>query len=281
MKFPSSFTCLGVRSRVGPRARRRSVIALVAIVRECLCLRWCGASRQAAPGRGSWWSGRRCAPTALRCSALWPRRTTRFVRCAHCARTSCGESVYEARLRADPVLALQAAPGQARPFARHKRSTGPFVPCHLLAAPQIAPAGYRLPRRPPGVALQREPPPLPQRRRPGRWQRACGAPRSTGLVAGARSAPRNLTCRTLSERSERSERSELCDGPQGRAPQGSRCAAPTAPPEALPPARARLCSAIVGREGIRLFGDRSQASDCTALRLMRRGSGSIATSWGH
>ncbi len=78
--------------------------------------------------------------------------------------------------------------------------------------------------------------------RPGRWQRACGAPRSTGLVARARGAPRQLTCRTLSERSE------LCDGPQGRAPQGSRCAAPTAPPKRCRPPGRDFAELICGRE---------------------------------
>jgi hypothetical protein len=137
---------------------------------------------------------------------LGSRRTTRCVRCAHCARTGAASRFTKRAVRADPSRAL-------------------------LAAPQIAPAGYRLPRSPPVLVFATPTIAVSAKARPGRRQRACGAPRSTGFVARARSAPRDLTCRTLSERRERSERSELCDGPQGRAPQGSRCAAPTAPPK--------------------------------------------------
>ena len=53
-------------------------------------------------------------------------------------------------------------------------------------------------------------------------------PARPGLVARARSAHQQLTCRRLFERSERSERSEFGDGPRDRAAQGSRRAAPTA-----------------------------------------------------
>ena len=64
-------------------------------------------------------------------------------------------------------------------------------------------------------------------------------------MARARSAPRRLTRRTLSERSERSERSEFCDGPQAehRRAVGAQHRPPA---EALPPVRARLCRADVG-----------------------------------
>jgi hypothetical protein len=127
----------------------------------------------------------------------------------------------------------------------------------LLVAPQIAPTGCR--------------PPLKQRCRysverhdvsakawPGRLRSACEAPSRRartgtvlrtvpvwraagppgparparpGLVARARSALRQLTCRRLFERSERSERSELGDGPRDRAAPGSRSEAKTAEPK--------------------------------------------------
>jgi hypothetical protein len=66
-------------------------------------------------------------------------------------------------------------------------------------------------------------------------------PARPGLVARARSAPRDLTCRILFERSERSERSELCD----RATRPSIAGNPRtarASNEVLPAARPRLCS---------------------------------------
>jgi hypothetical protein len=50
----------------------------------------------------------------------------------------------------------------------------------------------------------------------------------------------------LSERSERSERSELCDGPEGRAPQGTRSAAKGQPSEPRPGAARRLARADAG-----------------------------------
>jgi hypothetical protein len=66
---------------------------------------------------------------------------------------------------------------------------------------------------------------------PGRLRSACEAPSSAGLVARARSALRQLTCRRLFEGSERSERSELGDGPRDRAAQGSRSEAQAAEPK--------------------------------------------------
>jgi hypothetical protein len=56
-------------------------------------------------------------------------------------------------------------------------------------------------------------------------------PARPGLVARARSAHRQLTCRRLFEGSERSERSELGDGPRDRAAQGSRSEAQAAKPK--------------------------------------------------
>ena len=145
----------------------------------------------------------------LRCGArpgVAPHNSLRSLRSLRSDR--CGESVHEARCARRPQA---CAP--RRPTNR---------PCRVPPAAKATWCWFSNATPPAGFAAKA---------RPGRRQRACGAPRSTGLVARARSAPRELTCRTLSERSERSERSELCDGPQGRAPQGSRCAAPTAPPK--------------------------------------------------
>jgi hypothetical protein len=127
----------------------------------------------------------------------------------------------------------------------------------LLVAPQIAPAGCRLPRGR-RLALFVTEPDVSAKACPGRLRSACEAPRRRartrtvlrtvrawraagppgparparpGLVARARSAPRQLTCRRLFERSERSERSELGDGPRDRAAQGSLSVAKTAEPK--------------------------------------------------
>ena len=133
-------------------------------------------------------------------------------------------------LRSPPSrLALQAAPGQeARPFARHKRSTGPFVSVLTCSTPHTAPPPGTACRSGTRVAFEGAPPPLPAKGCPGGARRACEAPRSAGFMARERSEPRGLTWRILSERSERSERSELCAGPGTRAPQGSLSAAKAA-----------------------------------------------------
>ena len=76
-----------------------------------------GAPEQAAPLH---WSGRRCAPTALRCSVSRPRRKTRCVRCAHYAQTvaTSQKTIRAARGATSPVLlgapeALRVLSGRA------------------------------------------------------------------------------------------------------------------------------------------------------------------------
>ncbi len=60
---------------------------------------------------------------------------------------TCNEPEHEARCAREPrALVLQAAPGrEARPLARHKRSTGPFVSLLAFSAAQFAPAAQRPP----------------------------------------------------------------------------------------------------------------------------------------
>jgi hypothetical protein len=62
---------------LSPRGPKREFAALI----SCDTRRDKGASGQAVALH---WSGRRCAPTALRCSVSWPRRKTHF---AHCVRS--------------------------------------------------------------------------------------------------------------------------------------------------------------------------------------------------
>jgi len=180
------------------------------------CQRLSG-SRWTAPARGSCGGGRR-------------------VRRLHCGTRSCGPSPNS--LRALRSLRSDRRREVSLRSALRARAASPA----LLVAPEIAPAGCRPPRAATACAL----PPntrlgcvagtvkqkgrmVPKntrnasaKARPGRWQRASSALRSTGLLARARSALRRLTCRHLSERRERSERSEFVDGPRDRAPQGSR-----------------------------------------------------------
>ncbi len=164
---------------------------------------------------------------------LGSRRTTRYVRCAHCARTTAASQSTKRAARADPSPVL-------------------------LAAPQIAPAGHRLPRSPTAVVCVCNPPSNLQRRdrvggsapagrrggeprhkrskgpfvpgeRPGLLARR--GLQGQGLWPARASAPRQLTCRTLSERRERDAARRVVRRATRPAPQGSRCAAPTAPPK--------------------------------------------------
>ena len=70
----------------------------------------------------------------------------------------------------------------------------------------------------------------PATRHPGRAQRACEALRSTGFVARARSALRELTRCVCSTTVSAANGGSYATGPQARAPQGRRSAAKTASP---------------------------------------------------
>ena len=116
------------------------------------------------------------------------RRRTRYVRFALYAQTTAASQFTK--------RAARAAPGPA-----------------LLVATEIAPAGYPLPRVAPLSFAWKENESLggSAKARAGSRRRASAQPRSAGLVARARSALRELTGRSMFERSERSERSEFCD----------------------------------------------------------------------
>ena len=70
-----------------------------------------GASGQAAALH---WSGLRCAPTALRCSVSWPRRSTHVARCARCVQTAATSQRTTRAAREATSPALLGAP-EARP----------------------------------------------------------------------------------------------------------------------------------------------------------------------
>ena len=81
----------------------------------------------------------------------------------------------------------------------------------------------------------------------GAWAGRMGAAeerRSSGRARIGRASSSDSS--HLSERSERSERSELCDGPEDRAPQGTRSAAKGQPSEPGPGSTRRLARADAG-----------------------------------
>ena len=109
--------------------------------------------------------------------------------------------------------------------ARAARAPTPALRCS--SPPKSPPPGSA--RREAHGSLSPLQTPLPFQQR--RVRAGCGAPLrrrgAQGSWPRAQRASRTDSSR-LFERSERSERSEFGDGPRDRAPQGSRCAAPTA-----------------------------------------------------
>jgi len=166
----------------------------------------------------------------------------------HAARSPRRGRRHPARAHAVAVVAARRLHG-ARPRGRAAKLTS-FAALTAFKQTSASQFTKRAARADPkGCAPsspQKSPPPGPARRSgtgevlrpnttcvaaracPGRLRSASAAPSSAGLVARARSALRELTCRRLFERSERSERSEFGDGPRDRAAQGSLSEAKTA-----------------------------------------------------
>ena len=141
-----------------------------------------------------------------------PRRRTRYVRCAHCTRTAAASQLLMHAARAD---------------------LGPA----LLVATEIAPSGYRLPRRS-GVCS----PPNSQRPskgaggQPGARLWSAEKHRTRGRARSAHQQPTRRGCQSaVNEVNTASS----APGPRDRASQGSRSAAQTAPAKRVSlPARA-------------------------------------------
>ncbi len=98
-----------------------------------------------------------------------------------------GESDLDARKRADPQ-SWPCRPHRASGPAARQAQTVHWTVCVracLLAAREIAPAGYRLPRAEPLAVFGAEEPTLPAKARAGRSECASEAASIAGLVAGA------------------------------------------------------------------------------------------------
>jgi hypothetical protein len=200
-------------------------------------------SRQAAPRRGSCGGGRRvrrlrfAARTGGRAVELTPLASRRFV---------------------------QAAPESQ--FT--KRASAPTSSPVLLAASEIAPAGYRLPRAValavlvpncPDIAKARavlapSRTALPAKARAGGTEGASEAARSAGLGSARRGALRELTRGRCPSAALRSKRSEFDRATPSRAPQRSRPYPADRRSEALRPARTRLCRTDLGVRSNRSSG---------------------------
>ena len=209
---------------------------------------WAGARRRLAAAVGP------CRADCAAVLALGSRRRTHYAHCVRCVQTSCDESVSRSALRA-PTQALRSSPPQMRAathpptalreapvlWVEERRAAG-LEPAARRDARAVARAANRRLDACDSPSLNKEQA-VPAKTRSGGGRSASAAASSAGLVARARSALRELTCRSLSERSERSERSEFCDGPRDRAAQCSRPAARAdRRSEAEHAARARLCS---------------------------------------
>ncbi len=143
------------------------------------------------------WSGRRCAPTALRCSVSWPCRRTRFVRCAHCTQTAATSQITTraAREATSPGLAGRAGPGG--PAVRQAQTVlrTVCVRAHLLGAPE---ARSSLPARAfsaESLLVRRKAALVPERWAAPGGGDFCGD-EERRFEVGARSALRQLTCRS-------------------------------------------------------------------------------------
>ena len=124
------------------------------------------------------------------------RRRTHYAHCVSSAQTTAASQITKRAARADP---------------------GPA----LLVATEIAPAGYRLPRVPPLSSLLDKNLGVSAKARAGSRRRASAQPRSAGLVARARSALRQLTCRSCLSAVSEANVASSATGPRDRASQGT------------------------------------------------------------
>jgi hypothetical protein len=158
-----------------------------------------------------------------------------------------GESDVDARQRA-PTPALRcSSPPKSRPAG------SPCRDAHRLGSSSQTPPRW----------LQR------------RVRAGCGAPlRCRGAQGSWSRAQRASTTDSsrLFEWRERSERSELSDGPRDRAPQGSRCAAPTASAK-----RRGLPACAFARADLRTHSSRSTAT--TGRKSTPKATAALHASW--
>jgi hypothetical protein len=215
-QFPHVLRPAPPRARVGAHVRLGAELE----ARLLLSQRWtglgpllpfvCGCSVAASARRG-----RRCparahavavaAARSPHCAARSGVASQNSLRSLRSLRSnSCDESVHEARAARVPTPALRCS--------SPPKSPPPGSACREVHGG--------------GGSMQTAPPCQQRRVRAGR-----GAPLRRRGAQGSwpRAQRASITDSSqLFERSERSEHSEFCDGPGDRAPQGSRCAAPTA-----------------------------------------------------
>ncbi len=153
-----------------------------------------GACRQAYALR---WSGRRCAPTVLRCSVSWPvAELTALSSFAPFKQAATSQITKRAaRAATSPGLAGRAGPGG--PAVRQAQTVlrTVYVRAHLLGAPE---AHSSLPARAfaaTPLLVQRKAKAVPERRAAPGGGDFCGDEERRAEV-GARSALRDLTCRS-------------------------------------------------------------------------------------
>ena len=168
-----------------------------------------GVPGQAAARR---FGGLRCARPPLRCSLSWPAVGTRFSRCARFAQTTPAIVMTKRAARAATRAALLGA--------SHARRS---LPGHDFAAEVSACEGpnARAPSRLPAAA---------------RWPVGglSAQPRSAGMTARARSAPRPHTHRSCPSETSAAREASSAVGPAFRASQGSPKGQAVLPTHGLP-----------------------------------------------
>ena len=158
-----------------------------------------------------------------------------------------GESVYEMRAARTPSPPLRCSSQQKSPPPGTACRSGTTVACVRCRPPSVPQSRVR----PGGGALRR-------------------CREAQGLRPRAQRASTTDSPRVI-ERSERSSRSEFCGGPQARASQGSRCAAPTAEAGRRRPGARGFAARSQHASGPSRTAAQGRVQTVTATAFMRRG----------
>ena len=156
-------------------------------------------ARQAVPGRGSCWGGRRVR--RLRCGARLGAASPNSLR-------SLRSAPFKQRRRVSLRSALRA-PAPSLRSSPPQKSPRPGTACRAATVESLSRGARAGSRSSTAFSLSANTTLGSAKARSGRSEGASSALRSGRLVARARSALRELTCRRLSERSARRARSEF------------------------------------------------------------------------